>query len=56
MTPANSKTIREETLMDVPTSELDAISSQFVAAGATVKAIHQDNGKWTVVASFEEAP
>jgi hypothetical protein len=52
MTPAGSVTTRTETLFDVPAADLEAISAQFQAAGATVTAERQLDGRWTVIAAF----
>ncbi len=48
-----TKTIREETLTNVPTADLDTVVAEFEAADAKVKIVSQSMGLWTIVATFE---
>jgi hypothetical protein len=41
-----------EALSDVPDDDLKSVIGDFKSEGATVASILQDDGKWTVVATF----
>ena len=43
---------RHDALGDVPDDDLKSVISDFKSEGATVASILQDDGKWTVVATF----
>lgn len=45
---------RVEVLTDVPGNKVDKIVSDFERAGAQVAKTEQQNGKWTVTATFPD--
>jgi hypothetical protein len=45
---------RVEELIDIPSSEVDEVISDYESEGARVEKIQQSNKKWTARATFQE--
>lgn len=47
---------RVETLRDIPNERINAVQEMYLRAGATVSRETQEDGNWTVVATFHKIP